>query len=158
MSPRSPAGLLGEGRAAQLRGVLAEPPAPISSFGGSPEADPGPRETTLRTLLGFSPCPRLPPAQPTSEPASREPALHPNGSLPASVPSLQAVPRGPLDKRSQTRRGGFSRFTSALQLPLFQLCSVMEEGSLELGVFTPWKLANTANQGGFFPGKLVVNI
>ena len=55
----------------------------------------------------------------------------------------------------------FSWRTSALQPHFFQLCSMMEAGSLAsaVGAITPWKLANTADQGSFFffPGKLVVN-
>ena len=57
----------------------------------------------------------------------------------------------------------FSWCTSALQPHFFQLCSMMEAGSLAsaVGAITPWKLANTADQGSFFffffSGKLVVN-
>ena len=46
----------------------------------------------------------------------------------------------------------FSWRTSALQPHFFQLCSMMEAGSLAsaVGAITLWKLANTADQGSFF--------
>ena len=46
----------------------------------------------------------------------------------------------------------FSLLTSTLQPHFFQLCSMMEAGSLAsaVGAIIPWKLANTADQGSFF--------